>query len=155
MGARGSVDAGQALGKQHRVLKRMTYGMPCTPPVPRAGLISAAPGKRNTTLQNSAKQARAGRAAAGRCCTLQLPRRWAWEGQQAAARCRKKRLACAAAAAPLTQPTMITRPAQVEAMVRMKMEQKEYIILCLEDSNDWSNATTRRLVMQACLWGAR
>lgn len=31
----------------------------------------------------------------------------------------------------------------------MKMEQKEYIILCLEDSNDWSNATTRRLVMQA------
>lgn len=36
---------------------------------------------------------------------------------------------------------------QVEAMVRAKMEQKEYIILCLEDSNDWSNATTRRLVM--------
>ena len=34
-------------------------------------------------------------------------------------------------------------------MVRMKMEQREYIILCLEDSNDWSNATTRRLVMQA------
>ncbi|PRW32964.1 Dynamin ARC5 [Chlorella sorokiniana] len=56
------------------------------------GLISAAPGKRNSSLQNSAKQ--------------------------------------------------------VEAMVRMKMEQKEYIILCLEDSNDWSNATTRRLVMQ-------
>lgn len=36
----------------------------------------------------------------------------------------------------------------IEAMVRAKMEQKEYIILCLEDSNDWSNATTRRLVMQ-------
>ena len=33
-------------------------------------------------------------------------------------------------------------------MVRIKMEQREYIILCLEDSNDWSNATTRRLVMQ-------
>jgi len=32
-------------------------------------------------------------------------------------------------------------------MVRAKMDQKEYIILCLEDSNDWSNATTRRLVM--------
>ncbi len=31
--------------------------------------------------------------------------------------------------------------------MRAKMEQKEYIILCLEDSNDWSNATTRRLVM--------
>lgn len=56
------------------------------------GLISAAPGRRNSTLQNSAKQ--------------------------------------------------------VENMVRSKMEQKEYIILCLEDSNDWSNATTRRLVMQ-------
>ena len=55
------------------------------------GLISAAPGKRNTGIQNSARQ--------------------------------------------------------VEAMVRAKMEQKEYIILCLEDSNDWSNATTRRLVM--------
>ena len=37
---------------------------------------------------------------------------------------------------------------QVEAMVRTKMEHKEYILLCLEDSNDWSNATTRRLVMQ-------
>lgn len=33
-------------------------------------------------------------------------------------------------------------------MVRLKMEQKEYIILCLEDSNDWSNATSRRMVMQ-------
>lgn len=33
-------------------------------------------------------------------------------------------------------------------MVRNKMEQKEYIILCLEDSNDWSNATSRRMVMQ-------
>lgn len=66
--------------------------MPACQPPP-AGLISAAPGKRNSTLQNSARQ--------------------------------------------------------VEQMVRMKMEQKEYIILCLEDSNDWSNATTRRLVMQA------
>ena len=55
------------------------------------GLISAAPGKRNSGLQNSARQ--------------------------------------------------------VESMVRAKMDQKEYIILCLEDSNDWSNATTRRLVM--------
>lgn len=35
--------------------------------------------------------------------------------------------------------------------VRAKMEQKEYIILCLEDSNDWSNATTRRVVMQVRL----
>lgn len=34
-------------------------------------------------------------------------------------------------------------------MVRAKMEHKEYILLCLEDTNDWSNATTRRLVMQA------
>ena len=63
--------------------------LPCTP----AGLISAAPGRRNAALQQSAKQ--------------------------------------------------------VENMVRNKMEQREYIILCLEDSNDWSNATSRRLVMQA------
>jgi hypothetical protein len=33
-------------------------------------------------------------------------------------------------------------------MVRAKMEQREHIILCLEDNNDWSNATTRRIVMQ-------
>jgi hypothetical protein len=25
---------------------------------------------------------------------------------------------------------------------------QEYIILCLEDSSDWNNATTRRTVMQ-------
>ena len=37
---------------------------------------------------------------------------------------------------------------QVEAIVRSKMEQREYIIMCLEDTNDWNNATTRRLVMQ-------
>lgn len=38
---------------------------------------------------------------------------------------------------------------QVEAMVTQKMAQQEYIILCLEDSSDWNNATTRRTVMQA------
>jgi len=37
---------------------------------------------------------------------------------------------------------------QVESMVRAKMEQPEYIILCLEDASDWTNATTRKLVMQ-------
>lgn len=36
---------------------------------------------------------------------------------------------------------------QVEAMVKAKMARPEYIILCLEDSSDWTNATTRRLVM--------
>jgi hypothetical protein len=36
---------------------------------------------------------------------------------------------------------------QVEAMVRAKMSKPEYTILCLEDSSDWSNASTRRLVM--------
>lgn len=36
---------------------------------------------------------------------------------------------------------------QVETMVQQKMMQPEYIILCLEDNSDWSNATTRRLVM--------
>ncbi|KAI4296319.1 hypothetical protein L6164_036287 [Bauhinia variegata] len=36
----------------------------------------------------------------------------------------------------------------VESLVRAKMQHKEFIILCLEDSSDWSNATTRRVVMQ-------
>lgn len=36
----------------------------------------------------------------------------------------------------------------VEALVRAKMQHKEFIILCLEDCSDWSNATTRRVVMQ-------
>lgn len=34
-----------------------------------------------------------------------------------------------------------------------KMAQQEYIILCLEDSSDWLNATTRRTVMQASAAG--
>lgn len=38
----------------------------------------------------------------------------------------------------------------VEALVRTKMHHKEFIILCLEDSSDWSNATTRSIVMQVC-----
>lgn len=61
----------------------------------RAGLISAAPGKKNSALQVAARQ--------------------------------------------------------VEAMVTQKMAQQEYIILCLEDSSDWNNATTRRTVMQVCV----
>ncbi|XP_073273191.1 dynamin-like protein ARC5 isoform X1 [Primulina huaijiensis] len=36
----------------------------------------------------------------------------------------------------------------VESLVRHKMQHKEFIILCLEDCSDWSNATTRRVVMQ-------
>ncbi|KAJ4966790.1 hypothetical protein NE237_018639 [Protea cynaroides] len=36
----------------------------------------------------------------------------------------------------------------VESLVRAKMQHKELIILCLEDCSDWSNATTRRVVMQ-------
>ena len=35
----------------------------------------------------------------------------------------------------------------VENLVRAKMEQKDYIILCLEDNSDWNNATTRRVVL--------
>ncbi|GFR45611.1 hypothetical protein Agub_g7018 [Astrephomene gubernaculifera] len=38
--------------------------------------------------------------------------------------------------------------AQVEEIVRAKAQTPEYVILCLEDCSDWSNATTRRLVMQ-------
>ncbi|KAG6506332.1 hypothetical protein ZIOFF_031655 [Zingiber officinale] len=36
----------------------------------------------------------------------------------------------------------------VESLVRAKMQHEEFIILCLEDCSDWSNATTRRIVMQ-------
>ncbi|KAM0888482.1 hypothetical protein ACQ4PT_028310 [Festuca glaucescens] len=36
----------------------------------------------------------------------------------------------------------------VEVLVRAKIQHKETIILCLEDCSDWSNATTRRVVMQ-------
>ena len=36
----------------------------------------------------------------------------------------------------------------VEALVRSKMERRDFIILCLEDTSDWGNATTRRLVLQ-------
>lgn len=32
-------------------------------------------------------------------------------------------------------------------MVKSKMAKPEYTILCLEDNSDWTNATTRRLVM--------
>lgn len=38
----------------------------------------------------------------------------------------------------------------VELLVRAKMQHREFIILCLEDCSDWSNATTRRIVMQVC-----
>lgn len=38
----------------------------------------------------------------------------------------------------------------VESLVRAKMQHREFIILCLEDCSDWSNATTRRVVMQVC-----
>ena len=43
---------------------------------------------------------------------------------------------------------MQTQSRLVESMVMRKMQQKEYIMLCLEDSSDWSNATTRSLVMK-------
>lgn len=57
------------------------------------GLIAAAPGRRNNSLQSSAKA--------------------------------------------------------VEQVAKGKMEQEDHIILCLEDTSDWSNATTRRLVMHS------
>lgn len=40
----------------------------------------------------------------------------------------------------------------VESLVRTKMQHREFIILCLEDCSDWSNATTRRVVMQVCIF---
>ncbi|KAH7431119.1 hypothetical protein KP509_08G030700 [Ceratopteris richardii] len=53
------------------------------------------------------------------------------------------------AAAPGRKNHLLQAQARaVEALVRTKMQQKEFIILCLEDCSDWSNATTRRVVMQ-------
>nr|ATB19780.1 ARC5 [Hesperocyparis macrocarpa] len=53
------------------------------------------------------------------------------------------------AAAPGRKNRILQAQARaVEALVRTKMKQKEFIILCLEDCSDWSNATTRRVVMQ-------
>eukprot|EP00897_Mesotaenium_endlicherianum_P001961 jgi/Mesen1/1793/ME000014S01207 len=53
------------------------------------------------------------------------------------------------AAAPGRKNSSLQAQARaVEALVRSKMQQKELIILCLEDSSDWSNAGTRRVVMQ-------
>ncbi|CAI9103974.1 OLC1v1002574C1 [Oldenlandia corymbosa var. corymbosa] len=44
--------------------------------------------------------------------------------------------------------TLQAQARAVESLVRAKMQHKEFIILCLEDCNDWINATTRRVVMQ-------
>jgi hypothetical protein len=43
---------------------------------------------------------------------------------------------------------MQSQASAVERLVRAKIQHKETIILCLEDCSDWSNATTRRVVMQ-------
>eukprot|EP01018_Ginkgo_biloba_P019163 Gb_04150 [translate_table: standard] len=53
------------------------------------------------------------------------------------------------AAAPGRKNRVLQAQARaVEALVRSKMQHREFIILCLEDCSDWSNATTRRVVMQ-------
>ena len=52
------------------------------------------------------------------------------------------------AAAPGRKHSGIQQAARsVETLVRAKMQQKDYIILCLEDNSDWNNATTRRVVL--------
>ncbi|CAI7830157.1 unnamed protein product, partial [Closterium sp. NIES-54] len=52
-------------------------------------------------------------------------------------------------AAPSVTHTALQEQARiVEALVLAKMKQQEFVILCLEDSSDWSNATTRRIVMK-------
>jgi len=43
---------------------------------------------------------------------------------------------------------MQSQASAVDRLVRAKIQHKETIILCLEDCSDWSNATTRRVVMQ-------
>eukprot|EP00250_Pteridium_aquilinum_P033868 c6523_g1_i1 orf=228-3032(+) len=53
------------------------------------------------------------------------------------------------AAAPGRKNHLLQAQARaVETLVRSLMQSKEFIILCLEDCSDWSNATTRRVVMQ-------
>lgn len=49
---------------------------------------------------------------------------------------------------PTAVPCFPTQARAVEALVRSKMERRDFIILCLEDTSDWNNATTRRLVLQ-------
>jgi hypothetical protein len=52
------------------------------------------------------------------------------------------------AAAPGRKHTATQQAARsVETLVRAKMQQRDYIILCLEDNSDWNNATTRRVVL--------
>ena len=52
------------------------------------------------------------------------------------------------AAAPGRKHTATQQAARsVETLVRAKMAQRDYIILCLEDNSDWNNATTRRVVL--------
>lgn len=52
----------------------------------------------------------------------------------------------------LKRISMQSQARAVESLVRAKMQHKEFIILCLEDCSDWSNATTRRVVMQVCVF---
>lgn len=103
---------------------------PCSPNltiIDTPGLINAVPGRKNTNIQAAVRP-------------LHLP---------------------LSLAPPLPHPTPSsthspspptpTRPSQaraVEALVRSKMERRDFIILCLEDTSDWNNATTRRLVLQ-------
>ncbi|GJM87862.1 hypothetical protein PR202_ga03858 [Eleusine coracana subsp. coracana] len=49
---------------------------------------------------------------------------------------------------PMPLADIQTQASAVESLVRAKIQHKETIILCLEDCSDWSNATTRRVVMQ-------
>ena len=114
----------------------------------RAGLISAAPGRRNGALQNSAKQVLALGAAWMACgasmdCCL-------WLSVDEPTQDKYDILTV-----PLITPAVCAQgwgyDVQVEGMVQAKMSTPEFIILCLEDSNDWSNATSRRMVMQVPL----
>lgn len=93
------------------------------------GLINAVPGRKNTNIQ-----------AAVRTRSCPSPASLTRDAPCSSAESSR------AAALARYPPSRQSRA--VEALVRSKMERRDFIILCLEDTSDWNNATTRRLVLQ-------
>ncbi len=109
------------------------------------GLISAAPGKANASLQvcTELKTHTHTHIRALPCTALvHVPRlRIAWPGKLS----RMCRDICVCVCV-----CVCTQAASraIEQLVRQKAEIESLILLCLEDVSDWTHATTRRLAMQ-------